>query len=100
MVTTYNFEWDDEKAVSNRKKHGVGFEEAAKIFRDPNAITILDPDHFEDEDRWVTMGISETGRLLVVCHTFLEKIEDSVLIRIFSSRKASKKEITIYGERS
>lgn len=52
------FEWDDEKAISNLKKHGVGFEEATTIFNDPLIATIPDPDHSKDEDRYVSIGIS------------------------------------------
>ena len=93
----YNFEWDPQKARLNHKKHGIRFEEAATIFRDPKALTIFDPDHSEIEDRWITMGISKNGRLLIVCHTFQEENKDSVAIRIFSSRKAMKKENRLYG---
>ena len=53
----YNFEWDPQKARLNHKKHGIRFEEAATIFRDPKALTIFDPDHSKIEDRWITMGI-------------------------------------------
>ncbi len=72
-------------------------EEAATVFRDPKALTIFDPNHSEIEDRWITMGISKKGRLLIVCHTFQEESKDSVAIRIFSSRKAIKKESRLYG---
>jgi len=67
----YNFEWDPRKARSNYGKHGIRFEEAATVFRDPRALTIFDTDHSEHEDRWITMGISKKGRLLIVCHTFI-----------------------------
>ena len=66
----YNFEWDPQKAQLNHKNHGTRFEEAATVFRDPKALTIFDPDHSELEDRWITMGISKTEKLLIVCHTF------------------------------
>ena len=92
----YNFEWDPHKARFNYRKHEVRFEKAATIFRDPRALTIFDPDHSDHEDRWITMGISKTGRLLIVCHTFQELNNDSVSIRIFSSRKATKKESSLY----
>ncbi|WDN88049.1 uncharacterized protein BuS5_01017 [Desulfosarcina sp. BuS5] len=93
----YNFEWDPYKAQLNHKKHGIRFEEAATIFRDPEALTIFDPDHSKIEDRWITIGISKKGRLLIVCHTFQEENKNSVIIRIFSSRKAIKKESRLYG---
>ncbi|HDR15245.1 MAG TPA: BrnT family toxin [Desulfobacteraceae bacterium] len=94
----YTFEWDPQKAQDNRDKHGVAFDEAATVFRDSKALSIFDPDHSETEDRWITMGISEKGRLLIVIHTFREESEDAVTIRIISSRKATKQEIKTYGE--
>ncbi len=62
------FEWDIAKARSNEKKHGVCFEEAATIFDDPFSLTIYDPEHSQDEERFVTVGLSDQGNLLVVCH--------------------------------
>lgn len=64
-----NFEWDARKAASNRRKHGVDFEEASTAFGDPLSITIPDPGHSQDEDRFVLIGESFRGRLLVVVHT-------------------------------
>ena len=94
----YNFEWDPHKAQLNHKKHGILFEEAATVFRDPRALTIFDSDYSELEDRWITMGISKTGRLLIVCHTFQqEENKEAMSIRIFSSRKATRKESKLYG---
>ena len=93
----YNFEWDPHKAQLNHKKHGIRFEEAATVFKEPKALTIFDPDHSKTENRWITMGISKKGRLLIVCHTFQEENKDSVAIRMFSSRKAIKKESKICG---
>ena len=98
MAVNCNFEWDPIKARDNLDKHGVSFEEAATVFKDPKAISILDPDHSETEDRWVTMGISEKGRLLIVIHTFRKESEDAVTIRIISSRKTTKHETVSYGE--
>ena len=98
MAINYNFEWDPRKARDNRDKHGVAFDEAATVFKDPKMLSIFDPDHSETEDRWITMGISEKGRLLILIHTFQEKSEDSVTIRIISSRKATKQETKTYGE--
>ena len=94
----YNFEWDPIKARENVNKHGVDFEEAATIFRDSKALSIFDPDHSETEDRWITMGISEKGRLLIVNHAFREESGEEVTIRIISSRKATKKETQKYGD--
>ena len=94
----YEFERDPKKAQLNKKKHGVNFEEAATVFLDPMTITIYDPDHSGEEDRWVTLGISKNSRLLLVCHTFREKNPDAATIRIFSSRKATRREIQEYGD--
>lgn len=93
----YNFEWDPGKATSNKEKHGVSFEEAATVFRDPRALTIFDLDHSQAENRWVTLGISSTGKVLVICHTFQTESR-AVSIRIFSCRKATKTEKKQYGE--
>lgn len=93
----YNFEWDPKKAQYNRDKHDVAFDEAATVFRDAKALSVFDPDHSETEDRWVTMGISEKGKLLIVIHTFREESENDITIRIISSRKATKQETKVYG---
>ncbi len=98
MAINYNFEWDPMKARDNHGKHGITFDEAATVFRDSKALSIFDPDHSRTEDRWITMGISEKGRLLIVIHTFQEESNDAVMIRIISSRKATKQETKIYGE--
>jgi uncharacterized DUF497 family protein len=95
-MTQYNFEWDSNKAKSNKKKHAISFEEAATIFHDPNAITIFDEDHYEKEERWITIGISTTGRLLIVGHTYFELSEDTVILRLYSARKTISKEKNQY----
>jgi uncharacterized DUF497 family protein len=87
------FEWDTKKARLNLRKHKVSFEEAATALKDPMAATGADPDHSISEDRYVTFGVSERGRLLVVAHT-----EDGETIRIISARAASKGEQKIYEE--
>jgi uncharacterized protein len=81
------FEWDDEKAKSNFKKHGVSFEEGTTIFNDPAIATISDPDHSKDEERYISIGISIIRRLLTVVHT-----ERKERIRLISARKATKAE--------
>jgi uncharacterized DUF497 family protein len=73
MAINYNVEWDARKAHDNRDKHDVSLDEAATVSRDPNALSMLDPDHSETEDRWITMGISEKGRLLIVIHAFRQE---------------------------
>ena len=86
------FEWDPDKDEENRAKHGVSFEEASTVFGDPLAATIPDPDHSEAEARVVTMGLSTTGRLLVVAHTE----EDDDLFRIINAREATSHERKAY----
>ena len=88
----YRFEWDPDKAAINQKKHGIRFEEAARVFLDAHAITVFDDEHSETEDRWVTLGLSDAGKLLLVCHAFRNETRQSAEIRIFSSRKATKAE--------
>ena len=92
----YNFEWDKNKARVNKKKHKVNFENAATIFKDPRAISLLDDLHSNKEDRWVTMGLSENASLLVVHHTYNQIDNKTAKIRIISSRKATKKEKLYY----
>lgn len=90
------FTWDEDKATSNLKKHGVTFAEAQTVFEDDNALRIFDPDHSETEDRFVLLGLSAQLRALVVCHCYRE---DDEQIRIISARKATKKEDQAYGRR-
>ena len=94
----YDFEWDTNKALINKRKHRVAFELAATVFRDPRALTIFDSDHSDVEERWITMGVSSIGSLLVVHHTFRTVDAKRSIIRIFSSRRASKNEMQQYGE--
>ena len=88
-----SFEWDEKKNRANQKKHKVSFEEARTIFFDDNARLIDDPDHSEQEDRFVLLSISSLLRILLVCHCYRE--EDKI-IRIISARKATKAEQTQY----
>jgi uncharacterized protein len=78
------FEWDRAKAEANRRKHRVSFDEATSVFFDPLSVTIADPDHSAGERRFLTMGSSSKGRLLVVAHT-----EAGTVLRIISARPAS-----------
>jgi uncharacterized protein len=89
------FEWDERKNKSNRTKHGVWFEEAQSAFDDPNARLFRDPDHSQEEDRFILIGLSSGARPLVVVHCYRES--DSI-IRIISVRKATKKEVRFYEE--
>ena len=90
-----NFEWEEEKAKENYRKHRVSFEEGATIFGDPLCITIDDPDHSADEQRCIDIGTSEKGRVLVVSYT-----ERGGSIRIISCRKATRSERRRYEEGS
>jgi uncharacterized protein len=87
------FEWDELKADRNAIKHGVYFEEAKTVFADSNSVTIVDLEHSIDEDRYIDIGISNLGRLLVVVYT-----ERDNYIRIISSRCATNREIRIYEQ--
>jgi uncharacterized DUF497 family protein len=87
------FEWDDSKAEANERKHGVSFAEAETVFADPLALTGYDPGHSGEEDRYITMGTSITGRLLVVSHT--DRAEN---VRIISAREASRRERRDYED--
>jgi uncharacterized DUF497 family protein len=88
------FEWDIKKDAANLRKHGIPFEEAKTVFTDPFARLIADPDHSDDEDRFILLGASIHSRLLVVCHC-IRSIDS---IRLISARKADKQERSIYEE--
>ena len=90
------FEWDPSKAVANLRKHGVSFEEAETAFADDHALLLDDPDHSEDEDRLLLLGMSARLRVLVVVHAFREA--ESV-IRLISARKATRSERAQYDAR-
>jgi uncharacterized DUF497 family protein len=87
------FEWDAAKAVANLRKHGVAFEEAASAFADPLSLTVRDPLHSQGEGRFVLLGRSHAGRLLVVVHA-----ERGASIRVISARTAMRKERKTYEE--
>lgn len=87
------FEWDNRKAAANLRKHRVSFEEARSVFFDEQARLIDDPDHSEEEDRFVLLGLSGALRLLLVCHCY--RSEDEV-IRIISARRATRTEAKFY----
>ena len=87
------FDWDETKNAANIKKHGVSFDEAQTVFLDENAIRYFDPDHSQDEDRFIMLGMSFKLRILVVCHCY--RSSDSI-IRIISARRANKKEAQDY----
>ena len=89
-----NFLWDETKNRKNIISHKISFEEAKTVFFDPNAKVIFDPDHSQNEDRFIILGLSKLLNILVVCHCYKEN--DNV-IRIISARKATQKERKQYG---
>jgi uncharacterized protein len=86
-------DWDARKAVSNLRKHGISFQEAGTVFGDPMALTFDDPDHSTGERRFLTFGVSRTGKFVIVCH--VDRGSDT---RIISARKMNKHEKRIYEE--
>jgi len=88
------FEWDQNKAAANEKKHGVSFSEATTVFGDPLEVTIEDSEHSSREYRFLSIGRSSAGNILVVSYTEREQN----LIRIISARKATKKELKYYEQ--
>ncbi|MEE4355782.1 MAG: BrnT family toxin [Desulfococcaceae bacterium] len=89
----FQFDWDTDKADKNIGKHNVSFDEAVSVFDDPMLIAVIDDEHSIDEERYITVGLSKHGRLLMVAHTDREG-----RIRIISSRKATKKEERFYAD--
>lgn len=89
----YDFEWDPKKSASNRKKHGVTFEEATTSFADPRSLNQFDPDHSIDEDRYILLGKSQFGRILVVSYT-----DRPPRTRIISARLATRRERNQYEQ--
>jgi hypothetical protein len=92
-INDIRFEWDERENRANQRKHGVSFEEAQTVFLDENAIRFHDPDHSDDELRFIMLGMSFNLRVLVVCHC--DRVDD-IVIRIISARKANKKEAKVY----
>ena len=89
------FSWDERKNRANQKKHGISFDEAKTVFSDENARIIADPDHSEDEDRYILLGLSAKLRVLVISHACYEGDE---IIRIISARKADRTEHSQYRD--
>ena len=94
-MKSVTFVWDASKNRANVKKHKVSFDEAETVFKDENAIQYFDPDHSDDEDRFILLGLSTKLRVLVVCHCFRES---ELMIRIISARRADKSECRAYRE--
>ena len=92
-MTEIHFEWHSTKSAVNAKKHGISFDEAKSVFSDENAKLISDPDHSDNEDRFILLGISVRLRTLVVCHCYRG---DDNIIRIITARKATTSESKKY----
>ncbi len=84
-----SFVWDERKNLANQRKHGVSFEEAQTAFLDERARVFFDPDHSEDEDRFILLGMSFQVRVLVVCHC---ERENDLVVRLISARRADRRE--------
>jgi uncharacterized protein len=88
-----NFDWNENKAAANQSKHGVSFEEAKTVFDDPLYVDFYDPDHSDEEDRYIIVGESRRGRLLIVSYT-----ERGDGIRLISAREVTRREREVYEE--
>lgn len=87
------FEWDENKAAVNLSKHGISFEEARTVFDDPLSVDFYDPDHSDEEERYIIVGESQQGNLLIVSYT-----ERADFIRLISARKVTRVEREVYEE--
>ena len=92
-MTALRFEWDPKKAAANLRKHKVSFDDAQTVFSDERALLIDDPNHSEDEDRFVLLGLSHSLRLLVVVHCYRA---DGNVVRLISARRADSDEQSLY----
>ncbi|SED02693.1 hypothetical protein SAMN05519104_2620 [Rhizobiales bacterium GAS188] len=95
-----DFDWDPAKAKRNAAKHRATFEEAMTVFRDPHALSMLDTDHSIGEERWITLGATTSGNLLLVVHSWRETAAGRVGVRIISARRPTKSEARQYREGS
>ena len=96
--TDYEFEWDDAKAESNLAKHGVDFMDAMTVLLDPLAMTRFDDERGDDDERWVSVGCTGNGQLLLVVHTFSATGPDTALVRLISARPATRREREQYEQ--
>ena len=96
MAFQFHFEWDPAKARQNARKHRVTFERGATVFLDLNALSLFDEQHSEEDERWITLGLDQTGALLVISHTYREEAENNARVRLISARKATRNETKQY----
>ena len=87
---------DPAKAGANVRKHGVTFETASGVFKDPMALSLIDKDHTDEDDRWITLGLANGQHYLVVVHTYRDEQNNTMTIRLISARHATKHEIKNY----
>ena len=92
-METIRFEWDENKNTINKRKHRISFEEAQTVFYDAEALVIPDPEHSQDEERFIILGMSRRAKLLVVCHCYRAS---ETVVRIISARKATRNESAQY----
>ncbi len=95
IMDILRFEWDENKDHINRRKHKISFDEAKTVFYDDSALIIDDPEHSEEEERFIILGLSQRANLLVVCHCLRQS---GSVIRIISARKATRTEEGYYGK--
>lgn len=95
----FQFEWNDAKADSNLRKHGVSFELARTVFEDPLILTIADIDHSESDERWFSIGAANNLTIISVVYLWSEIDADTTRVRIISARKATRAEIRYYQRR-
>lgn len=92
----YDFDWDPQKAASNLIKHGVTFEQATTVFLDSLALTVYDEAHSQQETRWFTVGLDQSGNLLAIAHTYQTTDTHNARIRLISARRATNHERRFY----
>ncbi len=92
------FEWDETKAATNLKKHGISFELAVSVFNDPFILTIADIDHSQAEERWFSIGLASNGVLLALAYLWSENEFHSITIRLITARKATTTEVGYYKD--
>ncbi len=91
-MTGIQFVWDGRKNTLNKRKHGVSFEEGRTVFADDNALFMHDPDHSEEEDGFLLLGLSAIARMLVVCHCYREEPETIRIIAVWNATRSGSKQ--------
>ena len=94
------FEWDPQKEIKNRKKHGVSFEEASYVFADKFALSIFDEEHSEEEERWILLGKSLNEVILVVVHTFRNERNEEIVKSLVQEKRLQRKKRSMRGEQN